>query len=295
MASMGDRRQRFLFEYANVRGELIHLDQALREVQTRRDYPAPVARLLGEAMAAAGLLSSVLKFKGSLILQLQGKGPVTMLVASATHDRDLRAVARHADAGALPGNEALDALTGGGHLAITIDPDDSRERYQGIVALDRPSLAETVDGYFNQSEQLPTRIWLACDGERAGGLLLQRLPDHDHGDPDAWNRAEHLAGTITDEELLALDPEAIVRRLFHEETIRLFDPEILRFHCHCSRERLGRVLVGLGREEADSILEEQGQLEAQCDFCGATYRFDAVDLGQLFEDGGTDQAGGTRH
>ncbi|MCP1672959.1 molecular chaperone Hsp33 [Natronocella acetinitrilica] len=290
-----DQRQRFLFEYANVRGEVIHLDETVAQVLGRRTYPTAVTRVLGESLAAAGLLSAVLKFKGSLILQIQGKGSLSMLVASATHDHDLRAVARIAEDAEIVDDDDLQRLTGGGHLAITIDPDESTERYQGIVALEHPSVAQCVDAYFTQSEQLPTRIWLACDGERAAGLLLQRLPEHDHGDPDAWNRAEHLASTITEEELLELEAPDIVRRLFHEETIRLFDPEPMRFHCHCSRQRLGDVIVGLGREEAHSILEEQGALEARCDFCGASYRFDAVDIRQLFKDGGTDAAGRTRH
>lgn len=295
MAATPDYRQRFLFEYANVRGEVIHLGGALRAVLERRSYPAPVARLLGEAMAASGLLSAVLKFSGTLILQLQGKGPLTLLVASASHDRDLRAVARYGEDVPPGAAEPLERVTGGGHLAITIDPDDSRERYQGIVTLEQTSLAECVDAYFAQSEQLPTRVWLACDGRSAAGLLLQRLPGHDHGDPDAWNRAEQLGSTITGRELLELGTGEVVRRLFHEETIRLFEPEPMRFHCHCSRERLGNVIVGLGEDEAQDILATQGMLEAECDFCGKAYRFDAVDLRQLFARGGTGGAGSTRH
>ncbi|MCH8503414.1 MAG: Hsp33 family molecular chaperone HslO [Ectothiorhodospiraceae bacterium] len=294
MQANPDQQQRFLFEHANVRGELIHLDNSYQEVLRRREYPDTVARLLGAAMAAAGLLSSTLKFKGSLILQMQGKGPITMLVASASDRQELRAVARHEE-GELEDGE-LQALCRDGYLAITIDPEDTDARYQGIVSMNHASLAGAVDNYFSQSEQLPTRVWLACDGKRAAGLLLQRLPGEDeHGDPDAWGRAEHLASTIKPEELLDLDSREIIRRLFHEETIRLFDPVPVRFHCQCSRQRIASVLLAMGREEADSILEDEGRIQANCDFCGRSYTFDPVDVGQLFSEGGIEPPGRTQH
>ncbi|MEX0731040.1 MAG: Hsp33 family molecular chaperone HslO [Aquisalimonadaceae bacterium] len=287
MSASPDQLHRFLFEHANVRGELIHLDGTYREVLARRPYPDAVARLLGEAMAAAGLLSSILKFQGSLILQMQGKGPITMAVASASHDQALRAVAhQREDVGQVPAGP-LHAMCTEGNLAITIDPDDSTERYQGIVALDTNSLSEAVDNYFSQSEQLPTRIFLACDGNHAAGLLLQRLPGEDaHEDPDAWNRAEQLAATIKDDDLLNLDAREIIRRLFHEEDIRLFPPQPMRFHCPCSRERIASVLFSLGAEEVNSIILEQGAIEAQCEFCGSSYEFDEMDVEELFVGGG---------
>ncbi len=280
MPAVADQVHRFLFEHANVRGELIHLDDSYREVLERRGYPEVVARLLGESMAAAGLLSSTIKFRGSLILQIQGKGPVTMAVASATHDRAVRAVARYGDSDVR--DAPLNRLCTDGYLAITIDPEETEDRYQGIVALDTESLSEAVDNYFAQSEQLPTRIWLACDGERAAGLLLQRVPGEPAGDDDAWNRAEHLAATITDTELLELPAEDILGRLFHQEEVRLFAPQPVHFHCQCSRERIANVLVSLGGDEARSIIEEQGAIEAECEFCGVGYTFDAVDVELLF-------------
>ncbi len=293
MQPESDTLQRFVFEHANVRGELIQLDRTLSEVLGRRTYPDPVARLVGEALAAAGLLSSILKFKGSLILQIQGEGALRMLVASASHEQEVRAVAR------LGEEEITDAplreLCANGYLAITIDPDDSDDRYQGIVPLETERLNAAVEGYFDQSEQLPTRVWLACDGERAAGLLMQRLPGDAGEDADAWNRAEHLAATITEEELLQLGAREIIGRLFHEEDIRLFEPSRVRFHCHCSRERLAGVLQGLGYAEARDVLDEQGQIEATCEFCGTTYRFDPVDVEQLFSEGGIAPPGPTQH
>ena len=296
MPAAPDQLHRFVFEHANVRGELIHLDRTLQEVLARHQYPGVIIRVLGEALAAAGLLSSVLKFRGSLILQLQGEGTLPMLVASATHEQELRAVARHTeDAASIELDEPLNGMCKQGYLAITIDPTDSDDRYQGIVPLEAERLGEAVETYFTQSEQLPTRVWLACDGQQAAGLLMQRLPGDAGEDADAWNRAEHLAATITEGELLGLGPREIIGRLFHEEDIRLFEPEPVRFNCHCSRERVAAVLEGFGYEEAQGIVAEQGEIEAACEFCGATYRFDAVDVEQLFSGGSIDPPDNTQH
>ncbi len=294
MSADHDQRQRFLFEHANVRGELIHLDDSFREVLRRHAYPEPVAELLGEAMAAAGLLSSTIKFQGTLTLQVQGDGPVTMVVASASHERDLRAVARHGDRDVAAGT--LRQLCGDGYLAITIDPEETDDRYQGIVPIGDGSLAGAVDDYFAQSEQLPTRVWLACDGERAAGLLIQRLPDAPSSDADAWDRAEHLAGTIRSQELLQLSARDILHRLFHEEDLRVYPPEPMHFNCPCSRERVANALYSLGRAEAMEVIAEQGEVETHCDFCGQRYTFDLVDVEQLFSaEGDTSPPGETRH
>ncbi|SEP13037.1 Hsp33 family molecular chaperone HslO [Aquisalimonas asiatica] len=296
MSATPDQLHRFVFEHANVRGELIHLDRTFQDVLARRQYPDAVTRLLGEALAASGLLSSILKFKGSLILQLQGQGALPMLVASASHEQDLRGIARLAEGVDAPGRDTpLNALCEQGYLAITIDPDDTDDRYQGIVPLETERLSEAVESYFSQSEQLPTRVWLACDGSQAAGLLMQRLPDDAGEDADAWNRAEHLAATITEQELLELGPREIIGRLFHEEDIRLFEPGRVRFNCHCSRERLAGLLQGFGYDEARSIVAEQGEIEATCEFCGHTYRFDSVDVEQLFSDGGIAPPDDTQH
>lgn len=295
MTLMPDTLNRFVFEHANVRGELIHLDRTLGDVLARRQYPDAITRVLGEALAASGLLSSILKFRGSLILQLQGEGALPMLVASASHDQDLRAIARHAEDAAPDPDVPLSSLCRKGYLAITIDPDDSDDRYQGIVPLETERLDQAVENYFSQSEQLPTRVWLACDGQQAAGLLMQRLPGDAGEDADAWNRAEHLAATITEQELLELGPREIVGRLFHEEDIRLFDPQPVRFGCHCSRNRVAGVIEGFGYEEAQGIIAEQGQVEAACEFCGTTYRFDAVDVEQLFSGGSIEPPDSTHH
>ncbi len=299
MSDYGDELRRFVFEHASVRGELIHLEQTLAEVLARRSYPDAVTRLLGESLAAAGLLSSILKFRGALIIQLQGQGPLPMLVASANERQGLRAIARTGNEAPPEPGARLDALCRNGYLAITIDPADEGERYQGIVPLESDRIGTAVEAYFDQSEQLPTRLWLACDGTRAAGMLLQRLPAADEAarqdEDEAWNRALHLANTLSEDELLELPAREVVRRLFHEEDIRLFDPTPVAFHCECSRSRLAGVLAGLGHAEARAIVAEEGAVEAACEFCGTSYRFDAVDVEQLFADGGIDPPDERQH
>lgn len=289
-----DHLYRFLFEQANVRGEIVHLDDAYQGVVTRRDYPPVIRDLIGRALAAAALLSSSIKFRGSLSLQVQGKGEgaLSLLVVQATSTGGLRALARWR--GEVAAEATLGELCPDGYLAITIDPDEG-DRYQGIVALEGDSLARALDNYFQNSEQLPTRVWLVADEQRAAGMLVQRLPG-ETGDTDAWNRAETLAETITDDELLKLNAPTIIRRLYHEEDIRLFDPVPFHFQCTCSRERVGQVLRSLGQDEMQDILEEQGQVEVHCDFCNEGYRYDPVDIEQLFvAEENAPQVPSTRH
>jgi molecular chaperone Hsp33 len=274
-----DHLYRFLFDQADVRGEIVHLEDAYQGVIARRQYPPVIRNLIGRALAAAALLSSSIKFRGSLSLQVQGgEQGLTLLVVQVTTQGGLRAVARWR--GELPAQAPLGELCPGGHLAITIDPEEG-DRYQGIVALAGDSLARVLDNYFQNSEQLPTRVWLAADEGRAAGMLIQRLPAATQDD-DAWNRAVTLAETITEEELLRLNAPAIIRRLFHEEDIRLFDPVPFHFQCTCSRERVGEVLRSLGHDEMQDILREQGMVEVHCDFCNEGYRYDPVDIEQLF-------------
>jgi molecular chaperone Hsp33 len=289
-----DHLYRFLFDQANVRGEIVHLDDAYQSVITRRAYPPVMRDLIGRALAAAALLSSSIKFRGSLSLQVQGRGEegLTLLVVQVNTQGGLRALARWR--GELPEEATLGELCPDGYLAITIDPDEG-DRYQGIVALEGDSLARALDNYFQNSEQLPTRVWLVADEQRAAGMLIQRLPSPT-GDEDAWNRAEMLAETITDDELLKLNAPAIIRRLYHEEDIRLFDPVPFHFQCTCSRERVGEVLRSLGQDEMQDIIEEQGQVEVHCDFCNEGYRYDPVDIEQLFvPDGNAPEVPTTRH
>ena len=276
----GDSLQRFIFEHAPIRGEIVHLDATWQAVLERRQYPPRVREVLGELMAAAALLTSTLKFDGRLIMQIQGKGPVSLLVVECTSDRTMRAIAQWQ--GEIP-DAPLATLVGDGRLAVTIDPLKGKERYQAIVALEGLTIAEAFENYFARSEQLATRLWLASDPQQAAGMLLQRLPEAEPSDDnDAWVRAVHLGSTITREELLALPVREIVHRLYHEEDIRLFSRMPVSFRCSCSRTRVEAVLRMLGRDEIHSILDEQGSVSVDCEFCGSRYEFDRIDAEQLF-------------
>lgn len=274
-----DVLSRFVFERTNVRGELVHLDATWRAILERRDYPEPVRDLLGQAMAAAALLITTIKFNGSLILQIQGDGPVSLIVVQAKSDRTLRGLAHWSDP-VLAG--PLAQLVGKARLAITIDQGGDRERYQGIVALEtEENLARAFHGYFERSEQLATRLWLAAGDTRAAGMLLQALPG-DTEDADAWNRTVQLADTLTDQELLDLPQRDVLHRLFHEEDVRVFEPEPVSFRCTCTRERIETVLRSLGYDEVQSIIAEQGHVSVDCEFCNQNYVFDPVDVEKLF-------------
>lgn len=274
-----DSLQRFVFEGAPIRGEIVRLDSTYRAVLDRRDYPPVVRELLGEFMAAAALLTATLKFDGRLSLQVQGNGPIGLLVVECTAAGAMRAIAQWQ--GEVPAG-SLRRMVGDGRFAMTIDPEGSRERYQGIVAIEGETVADALEHYFAQSEQLDTRLWLAAGPDQAAGMLLQKLPQAGNEDPDIWARAVHLGSTLTRTELLALPVREILRRLYHEEDIRLFSRRPVSFRCSCSRERVEGVLRMLGRAEVDSILEEQGRIEVDCEFCGSRYAFDSVDAAALF-------------
>ncbi|MCC2637236.1 MAG: hslO [Moraxellaceae bacterium] len=285
---MSDQVQRFHFSDSPVRGELVQLGGSVEEVLERHDYPERVAALLAEAMAASVLLTSTLKFAGSLILQARGNGPLETLMVECNHRRELRAIAGLGE----DWSPASDAMTlaqlfgSEGQLVITIDPEDG-QRYQGIVPLDGDTLAECLEHYFAQSEQLPTRLWLAAGDECAAGLLLQVLPGHDRPeDADIWPRLCLLTDTVSAPELLALPATELLFRLYHEETVVLHESTGVTFNCSCSRERTELVLLSLGEAELRGIIAEQGAIEVSCQFCNQEYRFDPVDVEQLLRGGG---------
>lgn len=286
---------RFLLERSGLRGVHVRLDEAWRSIRGRASYPDAVASLLGEACAAAALFTGHVKVDGRLSIQLRGSGALRTVFVECTSAGSLRGLARYEP----PLPEPLDPRHFGedAMLAITIESalGEGREpqRYQGLVGLDADSLGAAFEGYFSQSEQLPTRILLAADGERACGLILQQLPGasaSDEADADAWPRAQALFDTLGRDELLALPPETLLYRLFHEEGVRLVAQKPLRFGCSCSRARVGGMLLSLGREEAFDSLQD-GRVEVICEFCGQHYHFDPVDLEQLFAGGGSGEAG----
>lgn len=291
-----DTSQRFLLNDNAIRGQWTLLDSSFQNVLAKHEYPLEIQTLLGELMAAAVLLTATLKFEGSLTIQARGEGPLRLITVECTDTHHLRAVARWEG-----DTQGLDfkALLGNAILAITITPSKG-ERYQGIVPLTGDSVAECLEFYFTQSEQLRTRIWLYQGNNRAGGMLLQVLPYHSGVEVDPaqqaeeWNRLSLLANTLTADELLNLDSQTLLHRLFHEEDVLIFPPEPVDFRCTCSRERTASSLAQIGREELDSILEEQGRLDVTCQFCNQQYIFDSVDVAMLFQPSpGSD--GGQRH
>ncbi len=275
--SASDNLQPFVFEHGGVRGAIVSLGATWRAVLERRHYPEPLRGVLGELMAAAALLASNLKFDGSLIMQMQGGGPVTLLVVDCTTELTMRAMAHWDGEPAGP----LTRLLGNGRFVITLDPATGTQKYQSLVTLDGDSVAEVLGHYMSRSEQLDSRFWLAADGAQASGLLLQKMP-HGGPDPELWNRSVMLASTVTPRELLAAPGTALVRRLFHEEDVRVFNPRPVAFRCSCSRERVIAMLRMLGPAEISHVIEGHGEVEVNCEFCNRRYAFDRVDAEQLF-------------
>ncbi|MDP7537147.1 MAG: Hsp33 family molecular chaperone HslO [Methylococcales bacterium] len=268
-----DTLRRFLFEHAGVRGEWLKLTDSWRSLSDNHDYPPVVKEQLGHAVGAATMLAATIKFNGALVLQAQGEGPLKTVVAQCTHDRYIRGLARYR--GAVEGDQ-LAELYGAGQLVLTIET-ERKQPYQGIVNLDGDNLATALENYYQQSEQLPTRLWLFANETTVSGLFLQALPES-LGFGSDWERIVMLADTITAQELLDLSCEAVLHRLFHEETLRLFEPEPIQFKCSCSNEKIERTLKSLGRTALEEVLEEREDITVDCEFCNRQYRYDRVDV-----------------
>lgn len=280
---MTDQIQRFIFEHADVRGEIVRLDESFKQAVEKHAYTPAVRRWLGDFLSAAVLLSQTIKFEGTLILQARSEGEVPLIMAEASSNGQTRAIAKEADEAF---SDDFRTAFKEGYLSITIDPVKGK-RYQGIVALDGGSLAECLEQYFTQSEQLSTRIQLACDGQIAGGFLLQELPAGEIKDADErvnyWQHVTHLANTLSEQELLSLEFETLLHRLYHEETVQLFVPTEIRFQCSCSEQRTMAAIRVLGREDAEQLIAERGEISIQCEFCHHDYRFGADSLNKIFD------------
>lgn len=278
-AAEHDTLRRFIFEQLPVQGRHVHLDASWRAIQQHQDYPQPVRRLLGEALAAAALLSATLKYEGTLTLQIRGGGPVHLLVVQCTSGLHLRGLAHWH--GELAEDAGFRQLVGDGQLALTIEQARQVERYQGIVALEGDSLAVSLEGYFTRSEQLPTRLWLHAGDGPATGFLLQSVPGRDPA-ADAWQHVTLLADTLKPAELGTLSAQELLHRLYHEDDVRLFGAVPVAFRCQCSRARIETTLRALGEAEVRDILREFGKVHVDCEFCGRGYDFDKVDVEGLF-------------
>jgi molecular chaperone Hsp33 len=297
--STTDALQRFIFEQSDLRGQWVRLEKTYQEVLSHNPYPPALQKLLGEFLAAVSLLSSTLKFDGTIVLQARGEGLISTIMAECSHHKNLRAIIR-LNTEAEINDELLESggfheLLGKGVLVISIEPKRSEnfggrlERYQGIVPLEKPTLAECLEDYFTQSEQLATRIWLAVDDYRCGGLFIQALPSQINTDPessrDQWETITALASTLTDGELLQLESAQLLHRLFHEHPLRLFDAQPMQFRCSCSRDRSADALMTIGKEEVGALLMEQGGIDIDCQFCNQHYHFNAAEVRKLL--GGT--------
>jgi len=287
-----DTLQRFLFEHAPIRGEIVRLDATWRAVLGRHDYPPPLRAVLGELMAAAALLAATLKFSGSMVLQAHGNGPVSLIVVECTSAHALRATAKWR--GEI-GSASLRELVGSGRLAITLISEGGKQTYQGVVAIGGDSVASLLEHYMRNSEQLDTVLKLAAGTACAAGLLLQKLPDSAMHHAEDWRRAAMLTATLSEAELLALAPRDILRRLYHEEDVRVFDPHPVAFRCSCSRERVASMLRMLGIDEVRAIVRERGTIDVNCEFCNRAYTFDSVDAEQVLASEHAARAGRTQH
>ncbi|SFE27594.1 Hsp33 family molecular chaperone HslO [Nitrosomonas sp. Nm166] len=280
---MSNYVQRFLLENLDIRGAVVHLDSVWQEMLSGRNYPQPVIQLVGEMSATTLLLSDNLKQTGRLTIQLNGSGPVSMLVIDCNESMHIRGMAKCVQQ---IEPQPVPELLGYGQLLLTLDMPSMRESYQSIVPLDGNNITEIFEHYFKQSEQLPSRLFLATTNQTIFGLLLQKLPTADQQDPDGWVRAEALAATVNDQALFHLAAEEILTRLFFEETIRIFDAQTVHYGCNEDPAKIYTMLRLLGRKEVDSILKEFGEVIINDDICNREYRLDALMIDAIFREAG---------
>lgn len=273
-----DCLRRFIFEEHGVRGEWVRLEKSWQQAKQHQHLVNDaVDAQLGQALAAVVLLSATIKFKGAMIMQIQGGGDLKALVAQSSNDRHIRGLVR--SEASVVGATLLDMIGEGGRLVLTVESENA-EPYQGIVGVEAESLAEVLRTYFSQSEQLNTCLWLFANKTHAAGLFIQELPREEQDKAD-WERLEILANTVTPDEILCLDCEDLLHRLFHQEKVRIYPPEAVEFKCTCSQQKIGGTLASLGRSELEAILQERDNIEVDCQFCGAQYHFDKVDVENL--------------
>ncbi|WP_434998645.1 Hsp33 family molecular chaperone HslO [Vibrio scophthalmi] len=273
---------RYLFEDLSVRGEMVQLDEAYQQIIASKEYPVALQKLLGELLVSTTLLTATLKFEGSITIQLQGDGPVSLAVINGDHDQKIRGVARWE--GGIADNATLHEMMGKGYLVITIEPKKG-ERYQGVVGLEGENLTQVIENYFANSEQLKTRLWIRT-GElngkaHAAGMLIQIMPDGT-GSAEDFEHLEQLTNTVKDEELFGLEAQELLYRLYNQDKVRLFEPQPVVFHCGCSRERSGAAIITVDRTEINDILAEEGSVSLHCDYCGTTYSFNESEVEELF-------------
>ena len=275
-----DLIKRFLFKEHSIRGQRVQLEDAWQKMLADRHYPAAVSKLLGELTAVSVILAGGLKHRGKITLQIQGKGPVNLLVVEVTHEFKLRGVAKTSQT--ISHETTMDELLGDGQILVTLENTQTNHHYQSYVPRDGDTIAACFEEFFQQSEQLPSKLYLDADDSKLGGVLLQKMPDTDQQDADAWNRILMLAETVKSDELLELDTETLLQRLFHEEVIELFDAGTVLYECPQDRERVDKMLISLGEAEVRKILEEQDEIVIHNEICNFHLRYDEAAVNALF-------------
>jgi molecular chaperone Hsp33 len=274
-----DTLQRFMFEHAQIRGEIVHLHEAYQTIMQQRHYPQEVRHLLGEALVSCILLAGSIKFEGEINLQFHGDERLPLIVAQCDNLLNVRACAKFKEAADVDYKQAFM----NGQMSLSIHQYKQTNTYQSIVPIHSLSMADNLMHYFAQSEQLSSKVWLAISDESAAGMILQLMPEQNSLQREQfWEYAVHIGQTITNEELLTLDNETILHRLYHETVLRLYDPRIIRFKCRCNIDKMKQVLNILGEAEIKQLLQETGHVEVCCDFCNQRYVFDPIDITMLF-------------
>lgn len=272
--------QRFLFKELNIRGQVIQLNEAWQLMLKDRHYPEAIRQLLGKLTAFSVIMANGMKHTGKITLQVQGSGPITLLVVEVTHDLKIRGVAKTNET--IQGQVTLDELLGDGQILVTLENSQTQHHFQSYVERTGETIEATFENFLSQSEQLPSKIWLAATDEALGGVLIQKMPESDHLDVDGWDRIYSLTTTVTDQELTQLDAETLLHRLFHEETVELFEPQTINYECPKDEKRVTDMLKSLGEEEVRKILAEQGEILIHNDMCNFHMRLNKEDVDALF-------------
>lgn len=275
-----DSVQRFLFEHAHIRGEIVHLTEAYQTIMHQHPYPPEVQALLGESLVSCLLLASSIKFEGEISLQFQGDKRLPLLLVQCDHHLGVRAFAKYQDS-TQPVNYRAAFLEG--QMVLSINQYQQTQTYQSVVPIRSTAMAENMMHYFAQSEQIATKVWLAVGASSAAGMLLQLMPGQDTQQREQfWEYAVQIGQTITEQELLTLDNETILHRLYHETELRLFNKRSVVFQCRCNEEKMKQLLTVLGKPDIEALLKEQEKITVTCDFCNQHYDFDAIDVTMLF-------------
>ncbi len=273
--------QRFLFKDLNIRGQVIQLNDAWQSMLKDRHYPPVMTKLLGELTAFSVIMATGMKHTGKITLQIQGSGPITLLVVEVTHDLKIRGVAKTNETVAQ--QASLDELLGDAQILVTLENTQTNHHFQSYVERVGDTMIDAFENFLSQSEQLPSKLWLSATSDALGGVLIQKMPDTDERDSDGWNRIYHVSRTVTDKELTQLEPEALLHRLFHEEQVELFEAQPIQYECPQDKERVDAMLLSLGEEEARKLLKEQGEIVIYNEICNFHVRYGEAEINALFE------------